>query len=153
MPRYSLDETLGIVKKVLAENHSDHPWEAVDVKYEMVASVNARTYCVGDNGNEVYVGVARSEPVPGNPRQVFDIFWNLQEELKWNTTTLKTTQLIEENGDQQVVYQDRKVHSSVSFGADVVYRRTVKLFQDHFYAWGQSVEHPKKAKEYPTSTM
>jgi hypothetical protein len=146
MPRYSLDETLATVKKVMAENSFEYPWEPVDVKYELVASIQARTFCIGDNGNEVYVGIARSETVPGNPRQVFDIWWNLQEELKWNTTTLKTTQLIEESGDTQVVYQDRKVHSSVSFGADVVYRRSIKLFQDHFYAWGQSVEHPRKPK-------
>jgi len=67
--------------------------------------------------------------------------------MKWNTTTLKNHQLIEEQGgDTQVIFQDRKVHSSLSFGADVVYRRTYRVFDTHGFCWGASCEHPKKPK-------
>jgi len=147
LPRYSQDEALATAQKIMSENTLADPWEPVDVKYEFVKEISTRCYCIGDNGNEVWVGVARSEDFPGNIKQCFDIFWNLQEELKWNTTTLKQTQLIEEQGDTQVVYQERKVHSSLSFGADVVYARTYKAFETHCLAWGASCQHPKKGKQ------
>lgn len=31
------------------------------------------------------------------------MFWDLNEELKWNTTSLKSQQLIEQSGNEQVV--------------------------------------------------
>jgi len=119
-------------------------WEPVAVSYENIAGLNARVFCVGDNGNEVWVGVAESTEVPGKCEEYFNIFWNLQEEMKWNFTTLKSNDLVEESGVEQVVFQERKSHASVNKAADVVYRRAHDKWEDYIFCWGKPEEHKSR---------
>jgi len=64
--------------------------------------------------------------------------------MKWNTTSLKSNELVESNGKEQVVYQERKTHSSVSMVADVLYRRTYEKWENFIICWGKPEVHNKK---------
>jgi len=144
VPKLSLQETKTLVEEILQEDVTGQGWEPVTTTYEFVSALNGRQFCVGDNGNEVWVGVAESSVVPGRIEEVFNVFWSLEEELKWNTTSLKTNELIESNGPEQVVYQERKTHASISMPGDILYRRTFERWENFFIAWGKPEVHPKK---------
>jgi len=110
----------------------------------ILRALNGRLYCIGDNGNEVWVGVAESQVIPGKIEEVFNVFWDMQDELKWNTTSLKTNELVDQNGNEQVIYQERKTHASISTPADILYRRTFEKWENFIIAWGKPEVHPKK---------
>jgi len=144
VPKLTLQETRALVESIFNENVSGPGWEPVVTSYEYIASCNARQFCVGDNGNEVWVGIAESVVVPGKIEETFNVFWSLEEEMKWNTTSLKTNELVESNGTEQVVYQERKTHSSISMQGDILYRRTYEKWEDFIICWGKPEVHSKK---------
>jgi len=144
VPHLSLQDTKTLVQDLLKEDVNGEGWEQVPSTYEHIAQLNGRHYCVGDNGNEVWVGVAESVDVPGRIEEVFNVFWDLQDELKWNTTSLKTNELVEQQGNEQVIYQERKTHASISTPADILYRRTFEKWENFIIAWGKPEVHPKK---------
>jgi len=144
VPHPNLAETKKVVEAIFQEDVTGEGWEAVPTSYEHITSLNGRLYCIGDNGNEVWVGVAESAVVPGRIEEVFNVFWDLQDELKWNTTSLKTNELIEQGGNEQVVYQERKTHASISTPADILYRRTFEKWDNFIIAWGKPEVSAKK---------
>jgi LSD1 subclass zinc finger protein len=145
VPHPSLPEVKTVVENILKEDVTGDGWEQVGTTYEHISSLNGRHYCVGDNGNEVWVGVAESVVVPGKIEEIFNVFWDLSEELKWNTTSLKSNTIIEQSGNEQVVYQERKTHASISIPADVLYRRTFEKWDNFIIAWGKPEVSAKKA--------
>jgi len=64
--------------------------------------------------------------------------------MKWNTSSLKTNELVESSGNEQVIYQERKTHSSISMVGDILYRRTFEKWEDFIICWGKPEQHPKK---------
>jgi len=64
--------------------------------------------------------------------------------MKWNFTSLKTNELVESNGNEQVIYQERKTHSSISMTGDILYRRTFEKWEDHIICWGKPEVNQKK---------
>lgn len=85
VPKLSLADTRGLVdvstrtwclvpsltiQGILQEDVTGPGWEPVQTSYEHINSLNGRWYCVGDNGNEVWVGVAESVEIPGKIEEV-----------------------------------------------------------------------------------
>jgi len=144
VPKLTMQEAKALVEDILKEDTTGPGWEVVTTTYEHISALNGRLFCMGDNGNEVWVGVAESVVVPGRIEEVFNVFWDLQEEMKWNTTSLKTNELIESSGAEQLIYQERKTHASISIPADILYRRTYERWQDFIIVWGKPDVSQKK---------
>jgi len=151
VPKYSLAEVREAAQNLLNEpTNEEDGWEEVAgaTNYEGIASCHSRVYCVNDNYDEIFCSKAESVEVQCTVQQVLDIFWDLDSELKvWNNSTLKAVSLLESNSSntEQLIYQERKVHASISMGGDVVIRRAFDSIEnDYAFSWAASAESARK---------
>jgi len=151
VPSFSLPEAKEEALKLIKEYTTpENGWEEVAgaTNYEGVASCHSRVYCVNDNYDEIFVSKATSHQVDCSIQQVMGVFWDLDAEIKvWNNSTLKSASILESSNSntEQLVYQERKVHASISMGGDVVLRRAYDAIEnDYFFSWATSVPSPLK---------
>jgi len=150
VPKFTLAEAREAVQALLDEPTTDEGWEPVQgaTNYEGVESCYSRPFCVNENYDEIWLSKATSHEVTCTLQQIIDVFWDIDQELKvWNNSTLKAAQVLERNASntEQLVYQERKVHASISMGGDVVIRRAYEAYEnDYFFSWATSVDSTVK---------
>jgi len=151
VPKYTLAEARQAAQNLLDEVPSEaRGWEEVAgaTNYEGIASCHSRQYAVNENYDEIYCSKAESQEVQCTLNQVRDVFWDLDCELKvWNNSSLKAASILSSNSSntEQLVYQERKVHASISMGGDVVFSRAYEFLENKsFFSWATSVDAPQK---------
>jgi len=151
VPKYTLAQAKIAAKNLLDEpTTEDEGWLEVAgaTNYEGIASCYSRIYCVNENYDEIYCSKAESLEVECTMQQALDTLWDLDCELRvWNNASLKTAAILESNSSrtEQVVYQERKVHASISMPGDVILRRAYEAVEnDYAFSWAASTDYASK---------
>jgi len=104
---------------------------------KMLQVVSVKVIVSTKKKNEVFCTKAVSR-IQGDPQSIVDIFWNANEELNWNGSTVQTINILEDRGHDQLIYQQHKTTSAATSKNDVTYRR-IKTRQPDGSHWVYSV--------------
>jgi len=128
-----------MAKQQLYENTSDpqNGWEQVAVGYERIVSCYSKCYCLDKEKNEVFVTKAVGR-IPADPSLIVDVYWNVNEEQTWNAATILSINIVEDRGNEQLIYQQHKTNSAATSKNDVSYRRIKSRLPDGSF-WIYSV--------------
>jgi len=124
-PNYTINEASSFARQHLWENTSDqyNGWELVSVNCEGVTSCYSKSYCLDKEKNEVFCTKAVGRIRANSPQVIVDTYWNINQELIWNASTVQQINMIEDLGNEQLVYQQHKTTSAATMRNDVSYRR------------------------------
>lgn len=139
-PNYTLEEASSVSRQLLYENTSDYHngWELISVNFDNVISCYSKCYCLDKEKNEVFCTKAVAR-IPAEPSVIADVYWNVNQELNWNSSTVQAINILEDRGFVQLIYQQHKTTSAATMKNDVNYRRERFAPQQNGAIWIYSV--------------
>jgi len=139
-PVFSLQEASQQVRTAMAENYGSAPWETFGTKNDDVRAVYNKIFCVSKDKVPIFITRA-SAVLPFSAERVFQTYWDANLELKWNASTVSSMQILRNNGNQQLVYQQHKTLSAASAKRDLLFDRQYERDGSGTYSI-TAVSHP-----------
>jgi len=155
-PKFTLQQASEKAKAALGENYGSDPWESYGTKNEDVRSVYNKVFCV--SADKVPIFITRASAVmPFSAEKVFNTVWDTNLELKWNVSTVSSIQVVQNNGNSQIVYQQHKTLAAASAKRDLLIDRQYEKHGDGTY-WVVATSHlddslKPQAKEFVRSRI
>jgi len=108
IPIYTNEEASARSLQLLSENpETTEGWELVSVNYEGIDPCYMKPIAI--NQNKEYVHATKVSATINAPvKIVFNVYWDLKEEMHWNSATCSKLQILHDDFSNQLILQQQK---------------------------------------------